>query len=141
LYIRHGSGDQCLLDMFEEARKSRMDGLCSDLRIESEEEARRNVLNAGKFLDNLSEIREVRLASAVTRCPECGGMPRKHNERGAGRKRIATKEIMARVTELRGEGLSHAKIAGKLSAEYGIKISRSTVWEIARGEYTPSDAN
>lgn len=66
--------------------------------------------------------------------------PRVHNERGAGRKRIATKEIVARVLALSGQGLSQAKIAAKLSDELNIKIKRTTVGEIVRGNYTPPDA-
>ena len=64
---------------------------------------------------------------------------RVHNERGAGRKRIASKEIAARVLELSGQGLSQAKIAAKLSGDLNIKIGRTTVGEIVRGNYTPPD--
>jgi uncharacterized protein YeeX (DUF496 family) len=62
-----------------------------------------------------------------------------HNERGAGRKRIATQEIVARAMELRGQGLAQGKIAVILSEEYGIRIGRTTVGDIVRGEYTPSN--
>jgi hypothetical protein len=58
-----------------------------------------------------------------------------HNERGAGRKRVASAEVIARVLELSGKGLSQAKVATSLSEEYGIKISRTTVGEIVRGKY------
>lgn len=64
---------------------------------------------------------------------------RVHNERGAGRKRVATKEIAAKVLELSEQGLSQAKIAAKLSDELNIKIGRTTVGEIVRGNYTPPD--
>lgn len=60
----------------------------------------------------------------------------KHTERKAGRKRIASKEITARVLELNGQGLSQGKIAAKLSDELNIKIGRTTVGEIVRGKYT-----
>lgn len=62
-----------------------------------------------------------------------------YNERGAGRKKIATKEVIARVLELRNQGLSQAKIVDKLTQEFGIKIGRTTVGEIVRGKYTLSD--
>lgn len=64
--------------------------------------------------------------------------PRIHNEYGAGRKRVASKAIMTRVMELHGQGLSHAKIASKLTAE-GIKIGRTTVGEITLGVYKAAD--
>ena len=66
--------------------------------------------------------------------------PRIHNERGAGRKRIVSAEIAAMVLELSTQGLSQAKIAVKLSDEMNIKIGRTTVGEIVRGNYTPSNA-
>lgn len=65
--------------------------------------------------------------------------PRIYNERGAGRKRVASKDVMAKVMALHVEGLSHTKIAAKLSGELGIKIGRTTVGEIVRGDYTPLD--
>ncbi len=61
------------------------------------------------------------------------------NERGAGRKRVASKAIAARVIELHTDGLSQAKIAAALADEFGIKIGRTVVGEIIRGEYEPSD--
>ena len=66
--------------------------------------------------------------------------PRIHNERGAGRKRIASEEIAAMVLDLSTQGLSQAKIAAKLSGELNIKIGRTTVGEIVRGNYTPLGA-
>jgi cell division septum initiation protein DivIVA len=65
--------------------------------------------------------------------------PRVHNPHGAGRKRIATKAIAARVLELNGQGLSQSKIAVKVADEFNIKIKRTTVGEIVRGNYTPMD--
>jgi len=62
-----------------------------------------------------------------------------HNARGAGRKKIGTKEVIARVLELRNQGLSQAKIADRLTQESGIKIGRTTVGEIVRGNYIFSD--
>jgi hypothetical protein len=62
-----------------------------------------------------------------------------HNERGAGRKRIASKEVVARVLKLSGQGLSQAKIAARIFDELNIKIKRTTVGEIVRGNYTPLD--
>ncbi len=64
---------------------------------------------------------------------------RVHNERGAGRKRIASKGIISRVHELHGKGLSQAKIASLLADEDGVKISRTVVGEIIRGEYIQFD--
>lgn len=58
-----------------------------------------------------------------------------HNERGAGRKRRATKEVIQRVIELREEGLSQQNIVHIVSDELGISISRTTVSEIVRGEH------
>lgn len=58
-----------------------------------------------------------------------------HNERGAGRKRKATKEVVQRVMALREEGLSQQAIALTVSDELGISISRTTVGEIVRGEH------
>ncbi len=58
-----------------------------------------------------------------------------HNERGAGRKRKATKEVIQRVIALRKEGLSQQNIALAVSDELGIAISRTTVGEIVRGEH------
>jgi|GEM_PF-2725063 len=65
--------------------------------------------------------------------------PKIYNERGAGRKKIATKEVMTRVLELDKQGLSQAKIADKLTQEFGMKIGRTTVGEIVRGNYALSD--
>jgi len=62
-----------------------------------------------------------------------------HNERGAGRKRVATVEIAALVLEMSSEGLSQSRIAGKLSEETGVRIGRTTVSEIVRGNYVPLD--
>lgn len=59
-----------------------------------------------------------------------------HNERGAGRKKIATEEVVTRALELNNQGLPQAKIAAQLSDEYGIKIGRTTVGEIVRGNYS-----
>jgi len=61
------------------------------------------------------------------------------NWRGSGRKRIASKETVNKVLELRRQGLSQAKIAAKLSGEHNIKIGATTVGEIVRGTYTPLD--
>jgi len=66
---------------------------------------------------------------------------RVHNAHGAGRKRIATKEIAARVLELSGQGLSQARIAVKVTDEFNIRIQRTTVGEIVRGKYMPLDAD
>lgn len=65
--------------------------------------------------------------------------PKIYNERGAGRKKIVTKEVAARALELAKQGLSQVKIAEQLSIEYGIKVGRTTVGEIVRGKYTLSD--
>ena len=59
-----------------------------------------------------------------------------HNERGAGRRKVASREIAEMVLELNKQGLSQAKIAVKLSDELNIKIGRTTVGEIVRGNYT-----
>lgn len=64
-------------------------------------------------------------------------LSRPYNERGAGRKKIATKEIAEKVLELSKQGLSQAKIAAKLSGELNIRIGRTTVGEIVRGNYAP----
>lgn len=57
------------------------------------------------------------------------------NERGAGRKKKATDEVIARVLVLKADGLSQKKIAQTVSDELGITISRTTVGEIVRGKY------
>lgn len=59
----------------------------------------------------------------------------KHNERGAGRKKKATNQVILRVLELRQEGLSQQKISKAIYEELGIVISRTTVGEIVRGEH------
>jgi len=64
-----------------------------------------------------------------------------HNAHGAGRKRIATNEIAARILVLSGQGLSQEKIALRIADEFNIKIKRTTVGEIIRGNYTPADAD
>ena len=66
--------------------------------------------------------------------------PRIHNPNAAGRKRIATKEIAARVLALSKQGLSQGKIAVIVAEEFNIKIKRTTVGEIVRGKYTAPDA-
>ncbi len=60
---------------------------------------------------------------------------RKRNERGAGRKRKATKQVILRVLELRKEGFSQEKISKTIFEELHILISRTTVGEIVRGEH------
>lgn len=65
--------------------------------------------------------------------------PMIHNERGAGRKKIATKEVASRVLELREQGLSQAKIADTLTQEFDMKIGRTTIGEIVRGNYVLLD--
>jgi hypothetical protein len=69
-----------------------------------------------------------------------GMKPRVHNERGGGRKRVASKEVVDKAIALYSEGLTQLKIAEILSEEYGIKIGRTTIGDIVRGEYTPLDA-
>jgi hypothetical protein len=69
-----------------------------------------------------------------------GMKPRVHNERGGGRKRVASKEIVAKAMAMYSEGLTQLKISEMLSEEYGIKIGRTTIGDIVRGEYTPLDA-
>ena len=64
-----------------------------------------------------------------------------HNERGAGRKKKATNEVIARVLQLKSEGISQANIASTVSAEFGLAISRTTVGEIVRGKYTTTPQN
>jgi len=64
-----------------------------------------------------------------------------HTWRKAGRKRIASKKIAARVLELSGQGLSQAKIAVKIADEFNMKIKRTTVGEIVRGNYKLPDAD
>lgn len=61
--------------------------------------------------------------------------PMKHNERGAGRKKKVTNQVIFRVLELRQKGLSQQKISETIFEELGIVISRTTVGEIARGEH------
>lgn len=58
-----------------------------------------------------------------------------HNERGAGRRKKATNQVVLRVLELRQEGLSQQKISKVILEELGIAISRTTVGEIVRGEH------
>lgn len=58
-----------------------------------------------------------------------------HNERGAGRKKKATNQVILRVLELRREGLSQQKISKSIFEEFGMVISRTTVGEIVRGEH------
>ncbi len=59
----------------------------------------------------------------------------KHNERGAGRKKKATDQVILRVLELHKTGLSQENISRLISSELGIKISRTTVGEIVRGKH------
>lgn len=59
----------------------------------------------------------------------------KHNERGAGRKKKATDQVILRVLELHKTGLSQENISTLISSELGIKISRTTVGEIVRGKH------
>lgn len=59
----------------------------------------------------------------------------KCNDRGAGRKKKATKQVVLRVLELRQEGLSQQKISKAIVEKLGIAISRTTVGEIVRGEH------
>ena len=87
-----------------------------------------------KKMDELHREYERKLSEILTT------QPRVHNPHGAGRKRIATKEIAARVLELNGQGLSQSKIAVKVADEFNIKIKRTTVGEIVRGNYTPTEA-
>jgi len=87
-----------------------------------------------KKMDELHREYERKLSKILTT------QPRVHNPHGAGRKRIATKEIAARVLELNGQGISQSKIAVKVADEFNIKIKRTTVGEIVRGKYTSPDA-
>ncbi|MBP1736136.1 MAG: hypothetical protein H6Q60_17 [Oscillospiraceae bacterium] len=57
------------------------------------------------------------------------------NERGAGRRKKATNQVISRVLELRQEGLSQQKISKVIFEELGIVISRTTIGEIVRGEH------
>ncbi len=63
------------------------------------------------------------------------GQSKKPNERGAGRKKKITNQIILRILELRQEGLSQQKISKAIFEELGIVISRTTVGEIVRGEH------
>lgn len=87
-----------------------------------------------KKMDELRRNYESRLSEIMA------NPPRIHNAHGAGRKRIATKEIATRVLELSGQGLSQMKITAKVAEEFNIKIKRTTVGEIVRGNYTPTDS-
>lgn len=60
---------------------------------------------------------------------------KKYNERGAGRKKKVTNQVILRVLELGQEGLSQQKISKAIFEELGIVISRTTVGEIVRGEH------
>ena len=84
----------------------------------------------------LEENRELKkqLAECEKELSEIKRQLSKHDERGAGQ-RVATKEIAARVLELRGQGLSQAKITVIVAGEFNIKIGRTTVGEIVRGNY------
>jgi len=83
-----------------------------------------------RIIDNLRKVYEDKLSEIK---------PRIYNERGAGRKRIVSEETAAVVLEWSSQGLSQAKIAIKLSDEFSMKIGRTTVGEIVRGNYTPLD--
>lgn len=60
---------------------------------------------------------------------------KEHNERGAGRKKKATNQVILRVLELRQEGLSQQELSKAILEELGIIISRTTIGEIVRGEH------
>ena len=89
----------------------------------------------------LEENRELKkqLAEREKELSEIKRQLSKHNERGAGRKRVATKEVAERVLELRSQGLSQAKITVMVAEEFNIKIGRTTVGEIIRGNYKLPD--
>ena len=87
-----------------------------------------------KIIDELRMEYETKLSEILTTQPLI------HNPNGAGRKRIATKEIADRVLELSEQGLSQGKIAVTVAEEFNIKIKRTTVGEVVRGNYTPPDA-
>lgn len=82
-----------------------------------------------KALTLLQEKHEQELAEINNR------QSQKHNERGAGRKKKATNQVILRVLELRQEGLSQQKISKAIFEELGIVISRTTIGEIVRGEH------
>jgi uncharacterized protein YeeX (DUF496 family) len=109
-------------------------------RLESKNRELQSLLNNSipkteheKILNSLREDYERRMTEIKMRSA------RVHNERGAGRKRVASKETINVINKLYGKGLSQAKIASLLAEEHGIKISRTVVGEIIRGEYIQFD--
>ena len=107
-------------------------------RIEQLREQLKNSISPAEHERRIKELRreyEWKL-SEITSQPS-----RVLNWRGSGRKKIASKETVNKVLELRRQGLSQAKIAAKLSGEHNIKIGATTVGEIVRGNYTPADEN
>lgn len=57
------------------------------------------------------------------------------NQRGAGRKRVATQETIDMVLKLRATGVSYVKISEVLKERLGVELGRTTVGEIVRGSY------
>ena len=95
-----------------------------------------------KNMQLMEQIKELnrQLLNSITQAELSEIKHKIHNERGAGRKRIASEELVAMILTLNAQGLSQAKIAAKLSSELNIKIGRTTVGEIVRGNYESLDA-
>ena len=104
--------------------------------IEKTELLKKSILKTEheKIVANLCREHEIKLSEIILQ------QHKRHNERGGGRKRIASKEIITRILELHEQGLSQAKIAAKVVEEHNIKIKRTTVGEIVRGNYKPANA-
>jgi len=95
-----------------------------------------------KNMQLMEQIKELnrQLSDAIPQSELSVKKPNIYNERGAGRKRIASEELIAKVLALKAQNLSQVKIAAKLSDELNVKIGRTTVGEIVRGNYIPLDA-
>ena len=127
-----------LIRQMQEEMQRLDDELCKrDEKLKEKNELLKQSIPRAEHIKKMAELRreyEIKLSEILTT------QARVHNERGAGRKRIATKEIAKRALELRGQGLSQFKIAEKISEEFCIQIKRTTVGEIVRGNYTLPDA-
>ena len=101
-------------------------------KIERIREQLKNSISKDEHEKKINELKmeyERRLSEINSRPPKI------HNERGAGRKKIASQEAVDMVLELSRQGLSQSKITTHLLNEMDFKIGRTTVGEIVRGNY------
>jgi septal ring factor EnvC (AmiA/AmiB activator) len=97
-------------------------------------EAKKLQMQKGFFqimLEDEQKIK-VRLSKQLAEAEQNRCPPKKHNERGAGRKPRATPQIIETLLNFKGQGFSLKQMDGELAVQTGQPWSKSTVAHILK---------